>query len=145
MKRICKLKDENGAVPMVESWPFSISYREGGGHHMASLNSQDRLNLILTPAAFRSIGDLYCFSKLVSVLPDKARRSMPAGFSRGLMKALATSREKMSTLYRLAADLSSSLRTSLSFTEREVLLVTSIWPPHLYCCQALMKLIHVCL
>ena len=67
---------------------------------MASLNSQDRLNLIVTPAAFRSVGDLYCFSKMVSVLPDKARRSMPAGFSRGLMKALATSREKMSTLYR---------------------------------------------
>ena len=85
---------------MVESWPLSISYREGKGHHMASLNSQDRLNVILTPTAFRSLGDLYCFSKLVSVLPDDARRSMPPGFSRGLFKALAVSREKMSTLYR---------------------------------------------
>ena len=67
---------------------------------MASLNSQDRLNLIVTPAAFRSIGDLYCFFKMVSVLPDKARRSISAGFSRGMMKVMATSREKTSTLYR---------------------------------------------
>lgn len=85
---------------MVESWPFSISYREGEGHHMASLSSQDRLNLILTPAAFRSLGDLYSFSKLVSALPDVARRSMPFVVNRSLFKALAVSREKMSTLYR---------------------------------------------
>jgi len=86
------------AVPMVESWPFSISYREGNAHHTCSLHSDARLNLLVTPASFRSLGDLYCFSKMVTSLPDAARRSMPTGMARGLTK----SREKMPTLYRCA-------------------------------------------
>ena len=84
----------------MESWPFSIGFRESNGHRMVTLTSDRRLNLIVTPAAFRSLGDLYSFARLVSSLPDKARRSLPSGLVRGLGKALAISREKMSTLYR---------------------------------------------
>ena len=87
-------------MPLVESWPLSISYREGNAHHTCSLHSDARLNLVVTPASFRSLGDLYCFSKMVTTLPDAARRSIPSGLARGLTRALAQSRQRMSTLYR---------------------------------------------
>ena len=93
---------------------------------MASLNSSDRLNLIITPAAFRSLGDLYGFARLVSTLPESARRSMPAGFKRGLMKALAVSREKMSTLYRQALRPSQSLNAHLAPDSLDLALTTTI-------------------
>lgn len=88
------------AEPMVESWPFSVSFRECNGHRIVTVSSETRLNLIVTPAAFRSVGDLYSFAKLVTHLPDATRRSLSSFFVRSMGKALMASRQKMTTLYR---------------------------------------------
>ena len=54
------------AEPMLESWPFQLEYRHIAGQRNLSLHSRARLNVIITPVAFRSLGDARSFIMLVS-------------------------------------------------------------------------------
>ena len=63
--------------PMVEGWPFTVTYRHSGSLQNLSFASVERLNVVVTPAAFRSIGDLRSFVLLLSSPPDQG--SMPLG------------------------------------------------------------------
>ncbi|KAL0042783.1 hypothetical protein WJX79_011021 [Trebouxia sp. C0005] len=88
--------------PMVEGWPFTVAYRHNGNVQNLSFQSNERLNLVVTPAAFRSLGDLRSFLQLLNSVPDPVcmlgSRTVTRCFTQNW---LGPSRAKMSTLYRL--------------------------------------------
>ncbi|KAK9808775.1 hypothetical protein WJX72_003363 [[Myrmecia] bisecta] len=88
--------------PMVEAWPFNLEYRHTAGSRNITLHSEERLNLIVTPAAFRSVGDVRTFIQMLSAteVADEVS-SVPSVLVRSMTQWLATTRGKMSTLYRL--------------------------------------------
>lgn len=87
--------------PMVEGWPFTVAYRHTGSLQNLSFQSSERLNLVLTPAAFRSLGDLRSFLQLLKSVPDPVCMLGSRAVARCLTQNwLAPSRAKMSTLYR---------------------------------------------
>ena len=54
------------AEHMLEPWPFALEYSHKGVQRNVSLHSKHRLNVIITPAAFRSLGDARSFVLLLS-------------------------------------------------------------------------------
>lgn len=85
----------------MEGWPFTVSYRHTGSLQNLSFQSSERLNLVVTPAAFRSLGDLRSFLQLLNSVPDSA--SLPG--TKSVIQSisqnwLGPARAKMSTLYR---------------------------------------------
>ena len=46
---------------MMEPWPFMLEYSHKAMQRNISVHSNNRLNVIITPAAFRSIGDARSF------------------------------------------------------------------------------------
>ncbi|DBA93880.1 TPA: hypothetical protein ACH3X3_013925 [Trebouxia sp. C0006] len=88
--------------PMVEGWPFTVAYRHNGNVQNLSFQSNERLNLVVTPAAFRSLGDLRSFLQLLNSVPDPVCMLGSRTVARCLTQNwLGPSRAKMSTLYRL--------------------------------------------
>lgn len=86
---------------MVEGWPFTVAYRHTGNLQSLSFQSNDRLNLVVTPAAFRSLGDLRSFVQLLNSLPDPEAATGSRSVARTLTQNwLGPSRARMSTLYR---------------------------------------------
>ena len=55
----------SGAEPMLESWPFVFEYSHKAMQRNVSLQSNNRVNVIITPAAFRSLGDARSFVLLL--------------------------------------------------------------------------------
>lgn len=51
---------------MLEAWPFQLEYNHKGVQRNISLHSNERLNVIVTPSAFRSVGDARSFVLLLS-------------------------------------------------------------------------------
>lgn len=90
---------------MLEPWTFGVSFREANGGRVASLTSGARLNLVATPAAFRSVGDLLSFLSLAAQPPDAATPtpSLHAGLVKGLRRALGGPRQSGATLYRYSS------------------------------------------
>ncbi len=89
------------AEPMVEGWPFTVAYRHNGNVQNLSFQSNERLNLVVTPAAFRSLGDLRSFLQLLNSVPDPVCMLGSRTVARCLTQNwLGPSRAKMSTLYR---------------------------------------------
>lgn len=86
---------------MVEGWPFTVAYRHTANLQNVSFQSNERLNLVVTPAAFRSLGDLRSFLQLLNTVPDPHCVLGSKTVARCLTQNwLAPSRAKMSTLYR---------------------------------------------
>ena len=86
---------------MVEGWPFTVAYRHTSNLQNVSFQSNERLNLVVTPAAFRSLGDLRSFLQLLNTVPDPHCGLGSKTIARTLTQNwLAPSRAKMSTLYR---------------------------------------------
>ena len=86
---------------MVEGWPFTVAYRHAANLQNVSFQSNERLNLVVTPAAFRSLGDLRSFLQLLNTVPDPHGVLGNKTVARCLTHNwLAPSRAKMSTLYR---------------------------------------------
>ena len=86
---------------MVEGWPFTVAYRHNGNLQSLSFQSNDRLNLVVTPAAFRSLGDLRSFVQLLNSLPVSEVPNGSKAVARSLAQNwLGPSRARMSTLYR---------------------------------------------
>ena len=97
------------AEPMVEGWPFTLAYRHTGNLQSLSFQSNDRLNLVVTPAAFRSLGDLRSFVQLLNSLPDPEAATGSRSVARTLTQNwLGPSRARMSTLYRYCSLISLS-------------------------------------
>ena len=55
------------AEPLLERWPFSVAYHHEGAHLRLMFSSDACLNLVATPAAFRSIGDARSFLQALAV------------------------------------------------------------------------------
>ena len=103
------------AEPMVEGWPFTVAYRHNGNVQNLSFQSNERLNLVVTPAAFRSLGDLRSFLQLLNSVPDPVCMLGSRTVARCLTQNwLGPSRAKMSTLYRSLPILAWNSSTSQS-------------------------------
>ena len=62
--RMCEL---HPAEPLLERWPFSVAYHHEGAQLRLMFSSDACLNLVATPAAFRSIGDARSFLQALDV------------------------------------------------------------------------------
>lgn len=92
---------------MVEPWPLEMEYRHAAGRRQLSIRSDQRLNLVLTPASFRSIGDLLAFVhklRTQSSLQPSASEGSSNALERSLDKWIAVTHGKMATLYRCGPD-----------------------------------------
>ena len=90
---------------MLEAWPVAVEARGGSTGRALSLTSQEHLNLTLTPAAFRSIGDAKAFVEALAqphaLNPNHGRPSAAARLvARSVARWLAATRGRMATLYR---------------------------------------------
>ena len=90
---------------MLEVWPVTIEVRGGSAGRALSLTSKEQLNLTLTPAAFRSIGDAKAFAEALmqphALDPAPDRPSAAARLvARSVARWLAATRGRMATLYR---------------------------------------------
>lgn len=95
------------AEPMVEVWPVELEACRGGAGHALALTSRERLNLTLTPAAFRSIGDVKSFAEALARPPALDSTPTRPGaaarlVARSIARWLAATRGRMATLYRSA-------------------------------------------
>lgn len=91
--------------PMLEAWPVALEAHGGSAGRALSLTSKDHLNLTLTPAAFRSIGDAKAFAEALmqphAVDPTPDRPSAAARLvARSVARWQAATRGRMATLYR---------------------------------------------
>lgn len=66
------------AEPLLERWPFSVAYHHEGAQLQLMFSSDACLNLVATPAAFRSIGDARSFLQAMSVPASPAASSAAA-------------------------------------------------------------------
>ena len=87
--------------PMVDAWPFKLEYRHAGLHRHIGLHSAQRLNLVVTPAAFRSLGDVRSFGLLLRA--PQVERTIPQVAMRAMGSWLGLVRGRVTTLYRQAA------------------------------------------
>ncbi|KAK9809768.1 hypothetical protein WJX73_004442 [Symbiochloris irregularis] len=84
---------------LLESWPFAVKYNDTAAQRMLSLQSEARLNLIITPAAFRSLGDLHSFVHLITQV---AQPNMSGAVRRSMGPWLTNKvNDQVSSLYRL--------------------------------------------
>ena len=88
------------AEPMMEPWPVSIEYQHTGLSQRLSVHSLERLNLVVTPAAFRSIGDARLFHSMMMSLSPPAPAGMPPKALDATSKASAPAKNMLSTMYR---------------------------------------------
>ena len=87
------------ADPLIDSWPFKLEYRHNGQHRQIMLHSAQRLNMIVTPAAFRSVGDVRSFAHLLLGKPA-ALGAMPAAAARAVGSWLGLGKPRITSLYR---------------------------------------------
>ena len=88
------------AEPMMESWPVSIEYQHTGLSQRLSLHSLERLNLVVTPAAFRSIGDARLFYSMMMSLSTPPPAGMVPKALDATSEAPAPAKNMLSTMYR---------------------------------------------
>ena len=79
------------AEPLLERWPFSVAYHHEGAQLQLIFSSDACLNLVATPAAFRSIGDACSFMQALAVPATSAASCTVA-------KATVPSRSKVASL-----------------------------------------------
>lgn len=108
------------AEPMLEAWPFSLEARGGSTGRALSLTSQEHVNLTLTPAAFRSIGDAKAFAETLmqphALNPTPDRPSAAARLvARSVARWLAATRGRMATLYRWPGTIACTLASACSY------------------------------
>ena len=87
------------AEPLLERWPFSVAYQHEGAQLRLMFSSDACLNLVATPAAFRSIGDARSFLQALAAPASSAATSAAA-------PAAAVTTSKIASLcsnYRQAA------------------------------------------
>ena len=87
------------AEPLVELWPFKLEYRHSGQHRHIVLHSAQRLAMIVTPTAFRSIGDVRSFVTLL-LGQQPGMRSIPAATARAVGSWLGINKPRVTSLYR---------------------------------------------
>lgn len=90
---------------MIEAWPLALEARGSSTGRALSLTSKEYLNLTLTPAAFRSIGDAKAFTEALTqphaADPTNNRPSAAARLiARSVARWQAATRGRMATLYR---------------------------------------------
>lgn len=92
---------------MLEAWPLVLEARSGAAGRALALTSRQRLALTLTPAAFRSVGDVKCFAEALARTPRAGRRLQPGrpsvaarSVARGVARWLAATLGRMARLYR---------------------------------------------
>ena len=84
----------------MEPWPVSIEYQHTGLSQRLSLHSLERLNLVVTPAAFRSIGDARLFYSMMMSLSAPAPAGMAPKALDATNEAPAPAKNMLSTMYR---------------------------------------------
>ena len=84
----------------MEPWPVSIEYQHTGLSQRLSLHSVERLNLVVTPAAFRSIGDARLFYSMMMSLSAPAPAGMAPKALDATSEAPAPAKNMLSTMYR---------------------------------------------
>ena len=97
---------------MVDAWPFKLEYRHAGLHRQISLHSTERLNMIVTPAAFRSLGDVRSFFLLLQAAQPS--RNLPRVAVRAMGSWLGLARGRVTTLYRWVVHACCSGRNDMS-------------------------------
>ncbi len=85
---------------MIEAWTVVLTFRHLASLRCLSLTSDQRLNLIATPAAFRSLGDLRCFLLLFSCSPQGSLAQASTVVRRRAMQWLSRSSASKPTIYR---------------------------------------------
>ena len=88
------------AEPMMEPWPVSIEYQHTGLSQRLSVHSVERLNLVVTPAAFRSIGDARLFYSMLMSLTAPAPAGVALKALDATSEAPAPAKNMLSTMYR---------------------------------------------
>lgn len=88
------------AEPIVEGWPVSLDYVHSADTRRFNITSSKRLNVVITPAAFRSIGDLRSFIILMNKPTSNGTSGLSGVPARIMHRWLEGTRGKMSTLYR---------------------------------------------
>ena len=71
------------AEPVLERWPFSVAYQHEGAQLRLMFSSDACLNLVATPAAFRSIGDARSFLQALAA-PASAAAAPAAAPATGM-------------------------------------------------------------
>ena len=92
------------AEPIVEAWPVTLDYVHSADTRRFNIASSKRLNVVITPAAFRSIGDVRSFIILMNK-PTSKGTSLSGVPARIMHRWLEGTRGKMSTLYRFVVSL----------------------------------------
>ncbi|KAK9852808.1 hypothetical protein WJX84_011225 [Apatococcus fuscideae] len=87
--------------PIVEAWPVSLDHVHSADTRRFNITSSKRLNVVITPAAFRSIGDVRSFIILMNKPTSKGTSGLSGVPARIMHRWLEGTRGKMSTLYRL--------------------------------------------
>lgn len=82
---------------------MTLMYHHTMSLRCVSLTSEQRLNVIATPAAFRSIGDLRCFLLLFTTSHTASPEHPPAIVTRRTTHWLSQSSASMPTSYRYSA------------------------------------------
>ena len=85
---------------MMEPWPVSIEYQRTGLSQRLSVHSVERLNLVVTPAAFRSIGDARLFYSMMMSLTAPALAGLAPKALDAMREAPAPAKNMLSTMYR---------------------------------------------
>jgi len=109
-----------------------LEARSGAAGHALALTSRQRLALTLTPAAFRSVGDVKCFVEALARAPalgadpGPGRPSVAARLvARSVARWLAATRGRMATLYRCSRTVSVPVRLVTKWHMH----AGSSWPP----------------
>eukprot|EP00884_Botryococcus_braunii_P017936 jgi/Botrbrau1/4826/Bobra.0325s0040.1 len=84
--------------PMIDMWRASIEYRHTGPKSVLSLSSSERLNVMFTSSALRSIGDLRAMVYLLSSPPSQRDTKGAEGLN---IEKAWSSVKAPSSLYRL--------------------------------------------
>ena len=79
---------------------MSLDYLHSADTRRFSMMSSKRLNIVITPAAFRSIGDLRSFITLMNKPSAQGTSGLACMPARIMQRWLEGTRGKMSTLYR---------------------------------------------